>query len=52
MMKSFLILILAIFTIACVSDGLFAGEPQMREIIVSCPDENNILQLYHIKEDG
>ena len=51
-MKSFLILILAIFTIACVSDGLFAGESQLREIIVSCPDENNILQLYHIKEDG
>ena len=24
----------------------------MCEIIVSCPDENNILQLYHIKEDG
>ncbi len=24
----------------------------MREIIVSCPDENNILQLYHIKADG
>lgn len=52
MIKSFLILILAVFTIACVSDGLFAGESQMREIIVSCPDENNILQLYHIKEDG
>ena len=52
MMKSFSILILSIFTIACVSDGLFAGESQMREIIVSCPDENNILQLYHIKEDG
>jgi len=51
-MKSFLILILFIFAIACVSNGLFAAEPRLREIIVSHADENYILQLYHIKEDG
>ena len=51
-MKSFLILILPIFTVVCVSNGLFAAEPQLREVIVSHADENKTLQLYHVKEDG
>ena len=51
-MTSFLILILSFFLVACVSNGLFAAEPPLREIIVSHADENNILQLYHIKDDG
>ncbi len=44
-------LILALVSMVCVSTGLLAAEPQ-REIIVSHADENNILQLYHVKEDG
>jgi Tol biopolymer transport system component len=44
--------IFSIVLIACVSLGLFAAEPQLRELVVSHTDENNRLQLYHIKEDG
>ena len=51
-MKSLLMFMLSVFSIACVSNGLLAAEPPLREIIVSHTDENGILQLYHIKEDG
>jgi len=40
------------FSIVCVLIVLFAAKPQLREIIVSHTDVNNILQLYYIKEDG
>jgi len=36
----------------CISSVVSAVEPAMREIIVSHTDENNILQLYHLREDG
>ncbi len=51
-MKSVLLSSLSAFLITCGSNALFAAESQLREIIVSHTDENNILQLYHIKEDG
>jgi len=51
-MKYSLTLTLSIFLAACVPNDSFAAKPQLREIIVSHTDENNILQLYHIKEDG
>jgi len=46
------LLSLSAFLIGFASSALFAAEPQLREIIVSHSDENNILQLYHVKEDG
>lgn len=51
-MRSISIIILSILIVSCVSNDLFASKPQLREIIVSHADENNRLQLYHIKEDG
>ncbi len=47
-----LMLVLSFLSIALVSSGAFAAAPRLREVIVSHTDENNILQLYHIKEDG
>ena len=51
-MRLISIIILTILIVSCVSNDLFASKPQLREIIVSHADENNRLQLYHIKEDG
>lgn len=51
-MKLYLILILSILSAVCVPNFSFAEKPQLREIIVSHSDEDNILQLYQIKEDG
>lgn len=34
------------------SSRLFSAEPPLRELIVSHSDENNILQLYRVLEDG
>ena len=51
-MKSFLKFILSLLPIFLVSTDLLATESQLREVIVSHTDENNILQLYYVKEDG
>ena len=51
-MKSFFKYILSVLLIFSVSTDLLATESQLREIIVSHTDENNILQLYYVKEDG
>jgi Tol biopolymer transport system component len=51
-MKSFLKYILSVLLIFSVSTDLLATESQLREIIVSHTDKNNILQLYYVKEDG
>ena len=50
--KSFPIFILSLFSITFLSISFLAAAPQYREIIVSHTDENNILQLYYVKEDG
>ena len=46
------ILLLSSISLACASSFTFAAEPQLREVIVSHTDENSILQLYRMKEDG
>ncbi len=51
-MKALLILILSILSVVCASNGSFAAAPQLHEVIVSHTDENNVLQLYYVKEDG
>ena len=51
-MRSISIIILSVLIATCVSNDLFAAEPQLRELIVSHTDEENTLQLYYIKEDG
>ena len=43
---------LCILIVSCVSDVSFASRPALREIIVSHADENGVLQLYYVKEDG
>jgi len=50
--KSLLIIFLLIFAFTCDSNHLFAENLELREVIVSLPDENNTLQLYRMKEDG
>jgi len=52
MMKPLLALTLSFLSVACVSNGLFAADLQLREVIVSHKDENGVLQLYRMKEDG
>lgn len=51
-MKALLMQIISMSSIVCVISSLFAAEPQLREIIVSHTDANNILQLYYVREDG
>jgi Tol biopolymer transport system component len=51
-LRSISIVILSILVVSCISNDSFASGPPLREIIVSHADENNILQLYHVKEDG
>ena len=51
-MRSLLILIVSILSAACNADGALAARTQLHEIIVSHTDSNNVLQLYHINEDG
>lgn len=51
-MRLISIIILSILIVSCISNDLFASKPQLLDIIVSHADENNRLQLYHIKEDG
>lgn len=52
LMKSALILIVSTLLLACISSTVLAARTQLREVIVSHTDSNNILQLYHVKEDG
>jgi len=51
-MKILAIVILSFLPIASFSNDLFATKSQLRKIVVSHTDENNILQLYYVYEDG
>ena len=47
-MKSFLKFVLSLLPVFLVSTDLLATESELREVIVSHTDENNILQLYYV----
>jgi len=51
-MQSLSLLIMSTLSVACISSRVLAANTQLREVIVSHTDANNVLQLYRIKEDG
>lgn len=51
-MKSALISIVSALAVACITNSVLAARTRLHEIIVSHTDANNVLQLYHMKEDG